>query len=502
MMKPFKTETAAQELATSLTGSLSALGQDATRGRERARGEADALASLTGDSYQLYQLLDTYASSSSFHTRELLKSTSITASGNASPSRSLQDTFLPHAFRRMCGHLLPYLEVPNSSACPWMTSLLSRYGVATDTAPENIIKGVRIICAQLEGASSSAGPGCSLLGVPPSVLLDVMSSLYSALSSHLSNCEETTAGAGLWPTLTASQGEGEAGPAALFRSERLIFGGCPDGNSDTMSASRGCSTSLPAGNQPHLGHAPILHTAAAPPDPAPRKQLLLRTSECVWEDCLCAAACGLQPLRSAYPSLRPFFVESLGVAVMNLALGARALRALAETPWHLMQDRLAGTAGRRNRHLASVAEAGIAILEEMEQYLRQAGSGGEPHHVMQLEHMYMLAQSKGGSGQVTKLVPAKQMCVYIEDSSEVARRLDSAVLIRAPRHKRSLWLAVRRWTPENWMLTRALPSQGVLLSLRASAVFGLPKIWAEEYAGGQPSPPRVVREEALEALAR
>ena len=293
MMKPFKTETAAQELATSLTGSLSALGQDA-RGRERAHGEADALASLTGDSYQLYQLLDTYASSSSFHTRELLKSTSITPSGNAPmTSRSLQDTFLPHAFRRMCGRLLPYLEVTTSSACPWMTSLLSRYGVATDMAPENIIKAVRIICTQVEGASSAAGPGCSLLGVPPSVLLDVMSSLYSALSSRLSNCEETTAGAGLWPTLTASQGEGEAGPAALFRSERLIFSGCPDGDSDTMSAS--CRTSLPAGNQPHLGHAPILHTATTAPDPAPRKQLLLRTSECVWEDCLCAAACGLTP---------------------------------------------------------------------------------------------------------------------------------------------------------------------------------------------------------------
>lgn len=276
----------------------------------------------------------------------------------------------------------------------------------------------------------------------------------------------------------------------------------------------------PASDQLPLSRAVIPHPSSAPA-PSAGMPLLLRTGECAWDDCLCAAACGLQPLRSAYPSLRPFFVAGLGVVVMHLGLGVRALRALAETPWHLMQDRLVGHCVRQKRMVASAAEAGLAMLEEMEEQLRQAEAGDltgqAAAELAHLDEVYLLASSHGSKAHacsaVSKLLPAKPMGVYLQDSPHLARCLASASLLRAPRHTRSLWLANPRWTPEGWAMTRALRARRVLLSLAASAFFGRPKIWSNTWlqaqGRGPGSPPReqpevheVVREEVLERMAR
>jgi hypothetical protein len=150
-IKKLVPEAATLKLSSSLSHALLSLTVPATRagaqrGSRRGDGGGGALELLSGGAYLDFVLLDTYSSTNCFHTREVLKSTpvdsskegpggvwvDVAAAGDgfragqeeSGPDRvSLEDTFLPQPFQRVCGSILPYLPFPRGVA-GWLGMLV------------------------------------------------------------------------------------------------------------------------------------------------------------------------------------------------------------------------------------------------------------------------------------------------------------------------------------------------------------------------------------------
>ena len=150
-IKKLVPEAATLKLSSSLSHALLSLTVPATRagaqrGSRRGDGGGGALELLSGGAYLDFVLLDTYSSTNCFHTREVLKSTTVDTSKEGPGSVwvdtaavgdefragqeesgadrvSLEDTFLPQPFQRVCGSILPYLPFPRGVA-GWLGMLV------------------------------------------------------------------------------------------------------------------------------------------------------------------------------------------------------------------------------------------------------------------------------------------------------------------------------------------------------------------------------------------
>lgn len=150
-IKKLVPEAAILQLSSSLSHALLSLTVPATRagaqrGLRGGDGGGGALELLSGGAYLEFVLLDTYSSTNCFHTREVLKSTPVDSSKegpggvwvdvaaagdgfragqeeSGADRVSLEDTFLPQPFQRVCGSILPYLPFPRGVA-GWLGMLV------------------------------------------------------------------------------------------------------------------------------------------------------------------------------------------------------------------------------------------------------------------------------------------------------------------------------------------------------------------------------------------
>jgi hypothetical protein len=192
------------------------------------------------------------------------------------------------------------------------------------------------------------------------MLADIMSALYSALNTalvaHELLCDREA--------IDALAAEHIAEVSIIFKNERLIFTGGRSGGARSRNG-RGASG---RGGEGALVPRGWMEAAGAHPLPQP---LLMRVPDCIWGESVAGAVLGLFPLRSVFASMRPFFVQVLGVAVPSLPLSFRALLALADLPWPLVQDRLALIAGSQpqSKPISSNFEASLALFREIEDLL-------------------------------------------------------------------------------------------------------------------------------------
>lgn len=213
------------------------------------------------------------------------------------------------------------------------------------------------------------------------MLADIMSALYSALNAalvaHELHCDleahhciadgmnrGTDSGRDSEKAIYALATEHIAEVSSIFKSERLIFTGGLSGGARSRN-SRGASG---GGGEGALVSRGWIEAAVAHPPPQP---LLMRVADCIWEESVAGAVLGLFPLRSVFASMRPFFVQVLGVAVLSVPLSFRALLALTNLPWPLVQDRLALIAGSQphSKLISSNFEASLALFCEIEDLL-------------------------------------------------------------------------------------------------------------------------------------
>ena len=502
-MQLFKPQAAAQRLSLALSNSLRLVVQGVREGQTmRQRGGSnrhagDALWAMSRSTYLIYALLE--AISSCFHTRELLKATSVSVLPTilrAARTHPLEDTFLQTpASIRICGGapLLPHLDVPAGHSSPLLASLLARFGVSTELSAEAAVKAIRVIAADVAAADADAS--AEIAHMPSSgMFVDVFTALYSHLASQLD--EEQPEG-------DEASRETLHSIIAAFDTEKLIFIGGPERDDGATSHDRPkLPRPVPRGAL-DMQHALLAHegnerylaarapAARAPAAPA-RKPLILLGSAC-WEDGPSAQMLQRTPLRPIYPSLRRLFVSTLGVDACGPELGVGALRALAETPWHLACNRLV--------NVASVSDAFLAIADEVDSHLRHASAGQLEAALAPLQKIFLLARRRGcGGGEMTKLVQAKKLGMYYCDSKqrslEVYGRLDTCRVIRSP-PSGGLWVADKQWTSKLVTLTHALRKANVLSSLGECACFGPPQL-----AGGGKGASPACEEPVLRSLAR
>jgi len=141
------------------------------------------------------------------------------------------------------------------------------------------------------------------------MLADIMSALYSALNTalvaHELLCDREA--------IDALAAEHIAEVSSIFKNERLIFTGGRSGGARSRNG-RGASG---RGGEGALVPRGWMEAAGAHPLPQP---LLMRVPDCIWGESVAGAVLGLFPLRSVFASMRPFFVQVLGVAVPSLPL--------------------------------------------------------------------------------------------------------------------------------------------------------------------------------------
>jgi len=216
------------------------------------------------------------------------------------------------------------------------------------------------------------------------MLADIMSALYSALNTalvaHELHCDLDAhhgiadgmdRGAELGrdsdKAIDALAAEHVAEVSSIFKSERLIFTGGRSGGarSRNSSGAGGEGALVPRG---WMEAAPVY-----PPQP-----LLMRVADCIWGESVAGAVLGLFPLRSVFASMRPFFVQVLGVDVLSVPLSFRALLTLVHLPWPLVQDRLVLIAGSQphSKLISSNFEASLALFREIEDLLTSSTFNG------------------------------------------------------------------------------------------------------------------------------
>ena len=222
------------------------------------------------------------------------------------------------------------------------------------------------------------------------MLADIMSALYLALDTALvahqsqeargvARGGETDADAGRdsQQSADALAAEHAAEVSSIFKSERLIFTGGRSGSGGACARNgRGAGQDgavVPRGWMGATSDGALvpggwIEAAAEHPPPQP---LLVRAADCIWGESVAGAVLGLFPLRTLFASMRPFFVQVLGVAVLNVQLSFRALRAVVDTPWPLVQDRLAVIASSQPQSniAASSLDASLALFREIEDLL-------------------------------------------------------------------------------------------------------------------------------------
>lgn len=110
----------------------------------------------------------------------------------------------------------------------------------------------------------------------------------------------------------------------------------------------------------------------------------------------------------------------------------------------------------------------------------------------------LLASRYGrGGGRTSQLVAANRVHVFFNDHASLLQRLDQCVA-GSP-----VWVASHFWTPDCPTLVGALEHAGLILSLRASAVFGVPEIHRSSLVSTSAVPvPCEVHESKLTLIAQ
>lgn len=370
--------------------------------------------------------------------------------------------------------------------------------MATEMSWRDILKAIRGVCRQLDAASSERHILGAPFVYPENMLADVMSALYSSLNTALvaNELENSRGGSGRGGEVSVvTEEESHTDSAAtecvvevrgIFKVERLIFSGGGRGGVGKVKVQNG-------GSGVGAMNGWLVAAKSAPPQP-----VVLRVTDCVWDESLAGAVCGLFPLRTIFSSMRPFFVEILDVPVGGLPLAFRALKTLSEKPWPLVQDRLERLAAPHlsASPLSSFFEACVALYKEIDLLLLPSrelvlvgGGGGSSGHdgaggesrcgsqnqdssksnttfvcsyecctgcqspecrasqmlrtvAISNDDVFLLSTCRGrGSGHIMQMVACNKVSVYIDDDDDLARRLDKCFIGR-----NFVWVASRRWT--------------------------------------------------------